>query len=79
MPIVSIVDKKMAILHDSVIFNGFLFFLSTLILWITLKYTKNYIKNKKTKKNINLIIYVLFIGMIIFIFDNHTSHYLNNL
>ena len=69
----------MAILQDSVLFNGFLFFLSTLLLWITLKFTKSYLNNKNTKKIINFIAYLIFIGVIIFIFDNHTSHYLDNL
>jgi len=73
------VGKKMAIFQDSVLFNGFLFFLSTLLLWILLKFNKSYINNKKTKKTVNLIIYLVFIGVIIFIFDNHTSHYLDNL
>jgi len=68
----------MAILLDNVIFNGFLFFLSTFILWLALKFTKNHIFNKKTKKIINFVIYIIFIGIIIYIFDNHTSHYLNN-
>ena len=69
----------MAILLDNVLFNGFLFFLSTFILWISLKMTQNHIVNKKAKKIINFVIYIIFIGMIVFIFDNHTSHYLNNL
>ena len=69
----------MAILQDSVLFNGFSFFLSTLLLWITLKFTKSYLNNKNIKKFINLIAYLIFIGVIIFIFDNHTSHYLDNL
>ncbi len=69
----------MAILLDNVLFNGFLFFLSTFILWISLKLTQNHIVNKKAKKIINFVIYIIFIGMIVFIFDNHTSHYLNNL
>jgi len=37
------VGKKMAIFQDSVLFNGFLFFLSTLLLWILLKFNKSYI------------------------------------
>ncbi len=69
----------MAILQDSVLFNGFLFFLSTLLLWITLKLTKSHLNNKNIKKIINYIAYFIFIGVIIFIFDNHTSHYLDNL
>ena len=69
----------MAILQDSVLFNGFLFFLSTLLLWITLKLTKSYLNNKNIKKIINFIAYFIFIGVIIFIFDNHTSHYLDNI
>ncbi len=69
----------MAILLDNVLFNGFLFFLSTFILWISLKLTENHIFNKKTKKMINFVIYIIFIGIIVYIFDNHTSHYLNNL
>ena len=69
----------MAILLDNVLFNGFLFFLSTFVLWISLKLTQNHIVNKKAKKIINFVIYIIFIGVIVFIFDNHTSHYLNNL
>ena len=69
----------MAIFQDSVLFNGFLFFLSTLLLIFLIKISNNHINNAKIKKIVDFIGYLTYLGVIIFIFDNHTSHYLDNL
>jgi len=69
----------MAILKDSVLFHGLLFLLSTLLLLLLIKTTKKHINNPKIKKIADFIGYLAYLGIIIFIFDNHTSHYLNSL
>ena len=43
------------------------------------KTSKKYINNPKIKKIVDFIGYLAYLGIIIFIFDNHTSHYLNSL
>jgi len=69
----------MAILNDSVLFHGLLFFLSTSLLLLLIKTTKKHINNQKTKKIVDFIGYLTYFGIIVFIFDNHTSQYLNSL
>ena len=69
----------MAILNDSVLFHGLLFLLSTLLLLLPIKTSKKNINNPKIKKIVDSIGYLAYLGIIIFIFDNHTSHYLNSL
>ncbi len=69
----------MAILNDSVLFHGLLFLLSTLLLLLIKKTSKKHINNPKIMKIVDFIGYLAYVGIIIFIFDNHTSHYLNSL
>tara|TARA_B100001287_G_scaffold4496_1_gene3397 strand:+ start:524 stop:733 length:210 start_codon:yes stop_codon:yes gene_type:complete len=69
----------MAILNDSVIFHGLLFLLSTLLLLFSLKIFEKHINNQKIKKTLRFVIYIAYLGIIIFIFDSHTSHYLDSL
>ena len=69
----------MAILKDSVIFHGILFLLSTLLLLFSLKISEKYVNDQKIKRILRLVLYIAYLGIIIFIFDSHTSHYLDSL
>ncbi len=69
----------MAILNDSVIFHGLLFLLSTLLLLFLLKISEKLTNYQKIKRILNLTVYIAYLGIIIFIFDSHTSHYLDSL
>jgi len=69
----------MAIFQDSVLVGGFYFFLSTFILWFSMKKINESHLSTEMKKKLNILGIILMILVVISIFAYHSKHYIINL